>query len=83
MLGKQVGKHTGVTTVVAAIFYLANQSDQLKGIMDNFQLHEFALAIGGIAALITATLGNIGLGRGDDPSSPKLAGVFTNGKNGN
>ena len=73
MLAKEVSKWAATAGVIAT----AVQTDQVQTVINQLQAHEWIAAVVGLVAVVKYISGQIGLGRGDDPTSPSLKGVLS------
>ena len=77
MLAKEATKWAGIIAVVAG----AVQTDQVQDLMSKLEGHEWLMAAVSAVAVVKLISGEIGKGRGDDPASPSLKGVYTKDSN--
>ena len=77
MLAKEVTKWAAVAGVIAT----AVQTDQVQELIANIEGHNWVMAVVAAVAVVKLISGEIGKGRGDDPNSPSLKGVYTKDSN--
>ena len=77
MLAKEVSKYAAIAGVIAT----AIQTKQVQDLVSQLEAHEWIGAVVAGVAVVKYLSGQIGLGRGDDPTSPSLKGVIGPGTN--
>ena len=82
MLAKEVTKWATVAAGIATAFSVPQVETLVSQMVQDWDDRNFiALVVAGVAAFKFIS-GQIGLGRGDDPSSPSLKGVMKDSGNG-